>query len=427
MVTGPVIAGKAETGEMVCTPGPGMSKPTVAAPAAALASSIAWRKEPAPELSVLVTVNCAAWAGLADSKTPAAIIATSSNPRAETLPAAGFPILARNALISITFSAPSVGGAGVAPLPAPLRGSTLTATVRHYQGARPAGMGKGHPPVWAFVPVSPGGRRDRGERRQREGHNGWRFLAVPKITVGGEPLLRRAHADGGRPTAAGFLCSIAPAARSYGNPSGSDPHPEAKLRMALRFWCEADPALFRGTASEAGNTGNVYSSRMSKDRASSMVDFGVRVGAVVEHDGALLLVRHRKPDREPYWVLPGGRLEPGETIPECAEREVLEETGLSGRFAGVLYVSEFLREGRHTVDVTARVEVAPGEAGEATLGGDPEVAEGSEPTLREVRWVGLEELRGMELLPQPLKARVLADAAAGWPAGEVYLGGAEDA
>ena len=154
------------------------------------------------------------------------------------------------------------------------------------------------------------------------------------------------------------------------------------------------------------------------------MDFGIRVGAVVERDGALLLVGHQKPDREPYWVLPGGRLEPGETIPECAEREVLEETDLSGRCVGVLYVSEFLREGRHTVDVTARVEAA---SGEAALGSDPEVAEGSEPTLREVRWVGPEDLREIELLPRPLKARLLADAAGGWPAGEVYLGRVEDA
>ena len=163
---------------------------------------------------------------------------------------------------------------------------------------------------------------------------------------------------------------------------------------------------------------------MDKDRTPSGMDFGVRVGAVVKRDETLLLVRHQKPDREPYWVLPGGRLEPGETIPRCAEREVLEETGLSGRFVGVLYVSEFLREGRHTVDVTARVVATPGEA---ELGSDPEVAEGTEPTLREVRWVGLEELREIELLPRPLKARLLADAAGGWPAGEVYLGRVEDA
>ena len=138
------------------------------------------------------------------------------------------------------------------------------------------------------------------------------------------------------------------------------------------------------------------------------MDFGIRVGTVVERDGALHLLRHEKPDREPYWVLPGGRLEPGETIPECAERELLEETGLRGRFTGVLYVSEFLAENRHTVDVTARVEVS---GGEARLGSDPEVEEGSEPTLRELRWVETEELGRIQLLPGWIKESLLKDAA----------------
>jgi ADP-ribose pyrophosphatase YjhB (NUDIX family) len=151
------------------------------------------------------------------------------------------------------------------------------------------------------------------------------------------------------------------------------------------------------------------------------MDFGIRVGAVVARDGALLLVRHQKPDRDPYWVLPGGRLEPGETIPECAVREVLEETGLSARFSGVLYVSEFLREGRHTVDVTARMTPEGGE--EVMLGSDPEVAPGSEPTLRELRWVEANELEELELLPASLKERLLGDADAGWPANSAYLGG----
>ena len=140
----------------------------------------------------------------------------------------------------------------------------------------------------------------------------------------------------------------------------------------------------------------------------------------MEREGALLLVGHEKPDREPYWVLPGGRLEPGETIPECAERELLEETGLEGKFAGVLYVSEFMIEGRHTVDVTARVEAADGEA---RLGSDPEVEEGSESTLRELRWVETGELEEIELLPVWIKERLLEDAARGWTAGEVYLKG----
>ncbi len=139
----------------------------------------------------------------------------------------------------------------------------------------------------------------------------------------------------------------------------------------------------------------------------------------MERDGAFLLVRHEKPGREPYWVLPGGRLEPGETIPECAERELMEETGLEGRFVGVLYVSEFLQEGRHTVDITARVEMS---GGEASLGSDPEVEEGYEPTLKELRWVDTGELAEIPLLPGWIKERLLQDAEVGWPTGEAYLG-----
>jgi 8-oxo-dGTP diphosphatase len=162
---------------------------------------------------------------------------------------------------------------------------------------------------------------------------------------------------------------------------------------------------------------------MSKERPSSDIDFGIRVGAVVERDGSLLLARHEKPGREPYWVLPGGRLEPGERIPECATREVMEETGLEGRFAGILYVSEFLKEGRHTVDITARVEVDPD--AEPELGEDPEVESGSVPTLKELRWVEFEELDEIELLPSWIRSRLIQDARKSRSTGHIYLEGSD--
>ena len=140
----------------------------------------------------------------------------------------------------------------------------------------------------------------------------------------------------------------------------------------------------------------------------------------MEREGALLLVRHQKPDRDPYWVLPGGRLEPGETIPDCASREVAEETGLTASFSGILYLSEFLREGRHTIDVVARMALEGDE--EARLGSDPEVEPGTEPTLAEVRWVSAEELREIQLLPASIKERLLRDAKGGWTPDKVYLG-----
>lgn len=160
---------------------------------------------------------------------------------------------------------------------------------------------------------------------------------------------------------------------------------------------------------------------MTKNRQQNEMDFGIRVAAVVERGGSVLLVRHDKPGREPYWVLPGGRLEPGETIPECAVRELAEEARLNIEFQGVLYVSEFLREGRHTVDITVRATADPDE--EPALGEDPEVQEGSAPTLKELRWVRVEELEEIDLLPERVRRRIAADTVEGWPGRQIYLGG----
>ncbi|MGD9101223.1 MAG: NUDIX hydrolase [Anaerolineae bacterium] len=50
--------------------------------------------------------------------------------------------------------------------------------------------------------------------------------------------------------------------------------------------------------------------------------------AVVEDDG-ILLVPHYKTDAGPFqWVIPGGRLAFGESLPEAAVRELWEETGI---------------------------------------------------------------------------------------------------
>jgi len=52
------------------------------------------------------------------------------------------------------------------------------------------------------------------------------------------------------------------------------------------------------------------------------------VGAVVEDQGRLLLVRRSTEPGLGRWSVPGGRVEPGESVTEALVREVLEETGL---------------------------------------------------------------------------------------------------
>jgi 8-oxo-dGTP diphosphatase len=56
---------------------------------------------------------------------------------------------------------------------------------------------------------------------------------------------------------------------------------------------------------------------------------GKTVAAIIEFspDKILLVKRDTIPFRG-YWALPGGRVEPGETVEKALEREVKEETGL---------------------------------------------------------------------------------------------------
>jgi 8-oxo-dGTP diphosphatase len=52
------------------------------------------------------------------------------------------------------------------------------------------------------------------------------------------------------------------------------------------------------------------------------------VGAVVVHEGRLLVVRRGQEPGRGSWSVPGGRVEPGESLTAACAREVLEETGL---------------------------------------------------------------------------------------------------
>jgi len=54
----------------------------------------------------------------------------------------------------------------------------------------------------------------------------------------------------------------------------------------------------------------------------------VGVGAVVVHEGRVLLVRRGREPLKGHWSLPGGLLELGEPLMDGVAREVREETGL---------------------------------------------------------------------------------------------------
>lgn len=72
--------------------------------------------------------------------------------------------------------------------------------------------------------------------------------------------------------------------------------------------------------------------------ACSFVHWGsysVGVGALVQRDGGLLLVRRAQEPGKGYWTNPGGYAEQLEQLHETVAREVLEETGIEAAVTGV--------------------------------------------------------------------------------------------
>ena len=67
----------------------------------------------------------------------------------------------------------------------------------------------------------------------------------------------------------------------------------------------------------------------------------IAAGALVVHEGRLLLVRHVKPTVYDFWVAPGGGAHGTEDLHSVAKREVREETGLEIEPLRLAYVEEF--------------------------------------------------------------------------------------
>ena len=64
--------------------------------------------------------------------------------------------------------------------------------------------------------------------------------------------------------------------------------------------------------------------------------YNIGVGGAVVRDGHLLLVRRASRHGRGNWQLPGGFIEPDETIEQAVVREVHEEAGVTGEVEAVL-------------------------------------------------------------------------------------------
>jgi 8-oxo-dGTP diphosphatase len=122
-------------------------------------------------------------------------------------------------------------------------------------------------------------------------------------------------------------------------------------------------------------------------------------------------VRQRKGSRQ-YWVVPGGRLEYGETFQECAVRELREETGLDIAVDKVIFLSEAIApdRSRHIINIFVSGHVT---------GGKMQI--GDEPILVGVEFLPLHELERCSLYP-PVGKQILESISRGFAGSVQYLG-----
>ena len=109
----------------------------------------------------------------------------------------------------------------------------------------------------------------------------------------------------------------------------------------------------------------------------------VAVGAVIVQDGSLLLVERANDPGAGRWAVPGGRVEPGETLAEAVVREVREETGLEVVVGDIAWAGDSIGPGDPPAWHFAIVDFwATPTGGTVVAGGDAARAE----------WVPVEEL-----------------------------------
>jgi len=116
----------------------------------------------------------------------------------------------------------------------------------------------------------------------------------------------------------------------------------------------------------------------------------VGVGAVVFHDGAVLLVQRRNPPCANEWAIPGGKVRLGETLQQAAEREILEETGIRIKAGEPVYAFDLI-EGDATGDVRWHYAIIDLQA--EYLGG--EIRAGNDATA--AAWFRPEDLKRIPL------------------------------
>lgn len=121
----------------------------------------------------------------------------------------------------------------------------------------------------------------------------------------------------------------------------------------------------------------------------------VGVGAAILRNGKLLLIRRLRAPEPGFWSLPGGKVDPFETIADAARREIAEELGIRLTELSLLCVVDHMADDQHWVAPTFLAE---------SFEGEPAILEPDKHS--EMGWFAL------DALPSPLAQSAVAATAA---------------
>jgi mutator protein MutT len=125
----------------------------------------------------------------------------------------------------------------------------------------------------------------------------------------------------------------------------------------------------------------------------------VRPTGILIEDGKILLIKQDVTETR-HWSLPGGKLEPGETIENCLVRELKEETGLDISIKELLYICDRFVQDKHVVHMTFLIERTGEKPGQYKwTHGEPHASRSSKE-IREVNMVPIDELTKYGFTPK---------------------------
>ncbi len=190
--------------------------------------------------------------------------------------------------------------------------------------------------VLASLEAFPGGRYQGRRHRLRIHHL---LVDEPARGIGVGELLLLAAAEWGRANGAGICeMEVLPGHRAAKN--FCEAHGLKARSLTMSGSIDQTIASIEVDPEERRALSEAVQGALLQQPTSAGQKIDIAAGCIVVANERLLLARREDPPYQGWWSIPGGRPLSGETLAECARREVLEETGIAVKILGIAGLAE---------------------------------------------------------------------------------------